>query len=121
MRNSITTLTIIFVAMLSMSSFAQQLDQKEMYQASKKIAYQITEKMNLDEDQFVYLTRAVLSYEMTIQKVALSEKSGSNVATANEYTTTAKQQLESYVTDMFEAGKATKILAELKEHLKSYN
>ncbi len=120
MKNSIMIFAFALVAMLTTNTFAQQLNQEELYESSKKIAYQVADDMNLDEDELVYLTRAIYSYEMTMHKVALSETTGSSKQEIEAYTSNAKNQLKSYVTDMFQEGKATKIIAELTKQLDSF-
>jgi len=120
MKNSIMIFAFALVAMLSTSTFAQQLDQEKLYESSKKTAYAVADKMNLDEDELVYLTRAIYSHEMTMHKVALSKNAGSNAEEIETYISNAQKQLKSYVTDMFQEAKAKKILAELKNQLDSY-
>lgn len=121
MKNTITTLAFLFVALVTSVSFAQQSSQEELYESSKKVAFEVSEKLNLDEDETTYLTRAILSFEMSMQKVAMSQQSGSSDAQVNEYKATTKQNLEAYVTDMFQAGKAQKILGILEEKLDKLN
>lgn len=117
MKNSITCLIFVLVASLSTSVFAQQNNpQQELYSASEKVAYQVTEQMDLDEDEVLYLTRAIYSFEMTMYKVNLSQEAGASSEDIKNYTDNAKEQLNMYIRDMF-SEKSGKILAYLNENL----
>lgn len=116
MRTTITTLILFIV--VSFSGFAQQNnDQQELYEVSKKIAYQVTEQINLDEDEFVFLTRAIYSYKIGMHKIALSIESGASEDEINSYTHTINEQLNTYIKDMFSADKSSKLMNLLSESL----
>jgi hypothetical protein len=59
---------IAFIALTSIGVYAQENAQQELAESTKVTATKISQELNLDDDQSIYLYRAIYSTEQTKQR-----------------------------------------------------
>lgn len=73
-----TIIYIAFIALTSIGVYAQESTQQELSESSKALALKVSQELNFDDNQTLYLQRAIYSTKQTKQRVR--QQFGSNTS-----------------------------------------